>query len=158
MISMADGTFKPVEQIVVGDVIKTMSIDGLDSNNEDAWKTFETTSFSATPATSTVTNVLDSSWSEYYLINGNLGITFEHPVLVKRDIDYIFTRISNIMIGDFMLNESRDWIEVNTVENIVANVPTINLNVEVFDLYFANGLLVHNLADPGKGPIGPKFQ
>ena len=58
------------------------------------------------------------------------------------------------MIGDFMLNENNEWIEITTIEKIEANVQTINLNVEVFDLYYANGLLVHNLADPGKGPSG----
>ena len=57
-----------------------------------------------------------------------------------------------------MLNENGDWIEVNTVEKIKANIPTINLNVEVYDLYFANGLLVHNLQDPGKHGGGPNFE
>jgi hypothetical protein len=155
---MADGTFKPIEQIVVGDVIKTLSINGLDSNDENAWKNFMSTEFSATPATSTVVNVLDSTWIEYYKINGTLNITFEHPVFVKRDIDYMFSRVYNLMIGDLMLNENNEWVEITTIEKVEATVQTVNLNVEVFDLYYANGLLVHNLADPGKGPIGPKLQ
>ena len=162
LITMADGTFKPIEQIQIGDVIQTVSIDGLDTSDENAWKTFNMTSFSSSNLTSTVVGLQDDRWSEYYVINGNLNITFEHPVLVKRDIDYLFTRIANLMIGDYMLGEGGNWVEVETIERIEAEVQTVNLNVEDCDLYFTNGLLVHNSANleksPGPAPSGPGLQ
>jgi hypothetical protein len=154
LVTMADGTFKPIEQIQIGDVIKTVSIDGLDSSDGNAWKLFTTTSFSYVNQNSTVVGILDDSWNEYYVINGNLNITFEHPVFVKRDIDYVFTRVINLMIGDYMLSEGGNWVEVETIEKITANVQTINLNVEDCDLYFTNGLLVHNSENVEKLPQG----
>ena len=154
LITMADGSFKPVEEIVIGDLIKTVSIDGLDSSDEDAWKVYTSTSFSSTPMISTVMNILDDTWIEYYTINGSLNITFEHPVFVKRDIDYLFTRVVDLMLGDFILDETGNWVEVTTIDKIESSVQTININVEDSDLYFANGLLVHNLAGVDKSISG----
>ena len=151
---MADGSFKPVEEIVIGDLIKTVSIDGLDSSDEDAWKVYTSTSFSSTPMISTVMDIMDDTWIEYYTINGSLNITFEHPIFVKRDIDYLFTRVVDLMLGDLILDETENWIEVTTIDKIESNVQTININVEDSDLYFANGLLVHNLAGVDKSPSG----
>jgi len=155
LVTMADGSFKPVEEIVIGDIVKTVSIDGLDSSDEDAWKVYTSTSFSSTSATSTVRGIMDDTWSEYYTINGSLNITFEHPVFVKRDIDYLFTRVVNLMLGDLILDEAGNWIEVTTIDKVTANVQTININVEDSDLYFANGLLVHNYVNVDKSISGP---
>jgi len=45
LILLPDGSSKKIEDLELGDLVKTVSITGLDSEQEDAWKTFSTDMF-----------------------------------------------------------------------------------------------------------------
>ena len=45
LVTLADGSTKLIEELELGDLVKTVSIEGLDSEVEDAWKTFTSSSF-----------------------------------------------------------------------------------------------------------------
>lgn len=148
MITLADGTKKAIEELEIGDVLKTVSITGLDSENENAWKTFATTAFESAESSSTVVAIQKSQFTSYFLLNNKLKITFEHPLLINRDGNYFFSRANDIVLGDLLLDEVNGWISIVSKERIDTNVNVVNINVESQDTYFAEGFLVHNLIDP----------
>jgi len=150
LITLADGMTKAIEDLEIGDILKTVAIEGLDSANENAWKTFTTSSFSSTESSSTVVGIQKSQFSYYFLINDSLEITLEHPMLVKRNGQYSFVRANDVLVGDSLLDEYGQWIEITSKVRVDQTVNVVNINVESQDTYFASGYLVHNLIDPSQ--------
>lgn len=148
LITMADGSLRAIESLEIGDQVQTLAIDGLDSEVEDAWKTFSTQQFQSTPGVSTVTALQKAQFGYYFDVNDRLKITFEHPVLVRRNDTYQFLRAVDLVVGDHMLQADGSWVEIHSIVRHNTTVPVVNINVESQDTYFAQGLLVHNLNDP----------
>jgi hypothetical protein len=147
-IAMADGTIKLVEDIIVGDVVKALSIAGL-SEDEAAWRTWSTPNFQSTESTTIITHAFHGSYprsTTISLAQGDpLKITHEHPVLSKRGGDSAFRRVDALLVGDDVYNgTSGTWINITNIEIIEANVQTVSLGAETADNYFAQGILVHN--------------
>ena len=78
LILLPDGSSKKIEDLELGDLVKTVAITGLDSEQEDAWKTFTTDTFTPSEESSVVMGIQKSQYGYYFLINQELKITFEH--------------------------------------------------------------------------------
>ena len=148
MVEMGDGTFKKVEDLELGEVVKSLAITGLDTNIEDNWKEFYTNNFEYEEGLSIITNIFDNSFTQYYIINNNLKLTFEHPVFIKRAEVCIFTQTENVVIGDYIFKENGQFELITSIDIIDDYVQTININIEENDVYFADGVLVHNVLEP----------
>jgi hypothetical protein len=148
MVEMGDGTFKKVEDLELGEVVKSLAIAGLDTNIEDNWKEFYTADFEYEEGLSIITNIFDNSFTEYYVINNKLKLTFEHPVFIKRAEVCMFIQTENLVIGDYIFKENGQFELVTSIDIIGDYVQTININIEENDVYFADGILVHNIAPP----------
>ena len=156
LVLMDDGTSKKIQDVVVGDVVKSLSIAGL-SNEEDAWKTWSTVEgdFTSSNTNTTITEIATEIFSEYYTLTfnvneeaKNLKVTGEHPVLVKReDLSVAFIQVGDIVAGDsirYFPNNS--WSVLTSVVKTNGNtIPTYNLGN-----YFANGVVVHNAENVDK--------
>ena len=148
MVEMGDGTFKKVEDLELGEVVKSLSIKDLDTNIEDNWKEFYTADFEYEEGLSVITNISDNSFEEYYIINNNLKLTFEHPIFIKRAEVFMFTQTENLVIGDYIFKVNGQFELITSIDIIGDYVQTININIEENDVYFADGILVHNLPPP----------
>jgi hypothetical protein len=148
LVEMGDGTFKKVEDLELGEVVRSLSIKDLDASIEDNWKEFYTADLEYEEGLSVITNISDSTFGEYYVINGNLKLTFEHPVFIKRAEVCMFTQTDGLVIGDYIFKENDEFEIVSSIDIIDEHVQTININIEENDVYFANGILVHNRALP----------
>ena len=171
-ISMADGTFKAVEDLQPGDQLVAASMPGL-GLGEDDWHSWSAnaSSFAISDATTTVKAVRESKFYGYRRFNnGLLNITTEHPILVRRGSEVKFVRASEVLVGDSMFVDKNGvvrWEEITSHE-IVAQpwgdsaegidlrgepvVTVYELDCERHDVYFADGVLVHNVEvpdDPG---------
>ena len=168
-ISMADGTFKAVEDLQPGDQLAAASLSGL-GLGEDDWKgwTSDASSFAISGAITTVHAVRESKFYGYRRFNnGLLNITTEHPILVRRGSEVKFVRASEVLVGDSMFvdkNGSIKWEEITSHEIIAQPwgdsaegvdlrgepvVTVYELDCERHDVYFADGVLVHNVEVPG---------
>ena len=147
LVEMGDGTFKKVEDLELGEIVRSLSIKDLDVDIEDNWKEFYTADFEYEEGLSVITNISDSGFREYYIINGNLKLTFEHPVFIKRAEVYMFTQTDGLVIGDYVFKENGEFEIVSSIDIIDEYVQTINIGIEENDVYFANGILVHNIID-----------
>ena len=148
MVEMGDGTFKKVEDLELGEVVKSLSIKDLDTNIENNWKEFYTNDFEYEEGLSIITNIFDDSFTQYYVINNNLKLTFEHPIFIKRAEVCMFSQTENLVIGDYIFKENGEFELISSIDIIDDFVQTININIEENDVYFADGILIHNIAPP----------
>ena len=149
LLTLANGETKLVEDVVVGDNLLSVNFDGFSLDGEwKSWKRREETLGSVYTNT-TVTNVTVLEFGKYYdFNNGLLKITEEHPVLVKDTVgDIYFKQVRDIVNSDWLLNEDNEWVDITSIELIAVpeRFTTYSFNVEEADVYFANGIIVHNV-------------
>lgn len=96
----------------------------------------------------------------YSINSGLLKLTNEHPIYTKKKSGEIGwasvepeeskedcpdLEIMKLEIGDYIFNETEEWVEIETLEFEEGEIQTYNLKkVEEFNNFFANGFLVHN--------------
>ena len=152
-VTMADGSLKNMEDLVLGDELRTFDIPGAPDTddykywlNPDAWRTDSTDGFAIT--TTKVTHIKKGSYKAHYVINGFLKVTHEHLIFVNRGGSYSFTPASKLIVGDRLLTESLEEIEITDIQIKPKEILTVEIDVEDKDFYFANGILAHNLPAP----------
>lgn len=159
LIEMSGGTFKPIEDVAVGDEVVSYNIETL-SYEEDAWIDWYARYriFGEKTVSTVISNTLGRNGT-YYLINNNLKITNEHPMLMKKGDTITWERMDSLKVGNSIFNSDLEWVEVTSIERVDVEFQTGNLDVEQVDNYFAGGILVHNaeqeLVDKDDGPDGP---
>lgn len=144
-ITLQSGVQQPISSIVRGDVLRSYNITGLNTGNEDAWRTFAAGSLVATPSTTTVVAVLKSTYTYFYRINDSLEATMEHPLLTKRGPNWVFVQAKDLRVGDYLFKNGTA-ILVRTIVQVNGTVDVWSLDVEPYDIYLANGYVVHNAA------------
>jgi len=161
-VLMADGTTKNIENVQVGDSVMSMNIPDLpSSDNWDTYKDFTTSNLdSATLTTSSVhsNTTIESkeSYEEIGLSNGTtLKVTEHHPFFIYRDGNYKWAKPISEFDGDLFLRDKdklvtkdKELITINTIQSVVSSSDVYDLNVEDSDVYFVDGVLVHNKAGP----------
>ena len=83
------------------------------------------------------------------VINGQYRVTYEHMIFAKRGDIYQFIRVDGLQVGDRFLDASKNEIEITNIEQVYVMSSTVELDVEENDMYFADGILVHNFYDSG---------
>ena len=152
LLTLANGETKKVEDVVLGDTLLSLAINGL-SDAETIYREFNVSAanYSDEYTSAVVSDIYVDTYSSYYNINnGQLKLTLEHPVLVKTSDDIVvFKVIKDVLVGDSMLNQNNEWILVNSNTLVQTESPfmTYAFNVENKDVYFASGILVHNVMD-----------
>ncbi len=132
-IFMQDGTHKNIESVQVGDMV--VNYDEI-SNKK---------------ISGTVAKTFIHQVDHYLIINGNLKVTTNHPLYVNGK----WLAAGNIHIGDTLMNENGQDVDVFSIVKIYEKVPVYNLEVnpgtdsesEVCGpghSYFAGGVLAHN--------------
>jgi hypothetical protein len=136
----------------------TFRIPGLaqSDNSEDwyptsKWSTNSTSNFTKT--TTKVSHIRTGPFWRHYVINGQYRVTYEHMIFAKREGTYQFIRVDGLRLGDFFLDVNKDEIEITNIEQVYVMSSTVELDVEENDMYFADGILVHNFYDSGSYKI-----
>lgn len=127
-ILMADGSYKNIEDIEIGDNILTK-------------KDF----FSMQFVPAEVKKLMRHDVSEYLVINGKIKITPVHVVWLNGK----WMPISEAQIGDVLLNKDHQEVKITSIERVVEPVKVYNFEVEKQHTYFAEDIYVHN--DKGGG-------
>jgi hypothetical protein len=148
LISMADGSFKRIEQLVPGDSLKSINIEGLplDETLHFAWTSQNP---NITIADTIVVNATKVEAFALYNINaGLLKATAEHVHLVKRETVYMFVQSSELLVGDILLDGQLTEIVITSVEHErLPETQSVNvylIDVETIDLFIANNIVTHN--------------
>jgi hypothetical protein len=165
-ITMADGTTKNIEDLNIGDWVRAATVPGmpLDFDEEDTWSEWTGTPHGnppgsvwatayydiqeinrVTPASASIQNIYFDYYDNYYLINGSLKATYEHPFFIIRDGSYQFKTTVSLQPGDKLFKINNEFEEILSVEFVNEPLETVNFDVESLDVYFGGGYLMHNV-------------
>lgn len=128
-ITMADDTYKNIENIQIGDLVKSYDPD--------------TQMIVTTEVTRTFRHAAEEMADHYLIINNNLRVTPRHKIFVNNK----WIIAGEIKIGDKILDINGKQVTVSKIEKIYQKVPTYNFEVDQIHTYFAEDIVVHN----GKG-------
>ncbi len=122
-ITMADGSVKNIQDIVVGDEIAT-------------YDSSRTKKLIKAKVVETFQHVVPG----YIVINDSIKVTPEHRFFINDG----WQMIGQAKVGDFMLNESGDYVRIQSIEKVDKTVAVFNFHIENYHTYLANGIYVHN--------------
>ncbi len=128
-ILMEDGTARNIEDIRIGDKIKTRSSERLSSLVPD-----------------TVSKTFRHAVSDYLTINGTLNVTWVHRIFLNN----AWHEAGEAEIGDTLLDENGNSVKIISIEKHVGQFVVYNLTTFEYHTFFANGFYVHN--EKGMGP------
>ena len=149
-ITMSDGTTKLIEELVVGDTLMSFDIEGLplDSDTNEVLTTWNTNEIVGNLSQTTIVNIVAKPSDNTILINNLLRTTEYHRHLVKHPTGWRFIQAKDVLVGQFLLDINNNEIEVTSVDIIEETVTIYQMDVEDIDLFYAEGILTHNLKQP----------
>jgi hypothetical protein len=144
---MADGSFKNIEDLYIGDEVMAADIPGLgdketDINNLSLWSSEDISGTSKT--TANVTNVVIRSYGQHYVINDTIKITYEHIIPAKQNNLWKFIKVEDLNVGDVIVDENLSNVIVVSKILVEETVETVSIDIENKDIYFVEGLMAHN--------------
>ena len=155
-IEMADGSFKDVEDLEIGDWVLSMNMPGqLDEDEENWQKCRFSDSDDFTQHSASVQDInFDFSYNYWNINEGQELITGEHemlyrpsPVLFPNNQVWGWQVAPNMNVGGTLMDKNGNEIEIMSLENIINNddgFEVVQIDVEPLDVYFGRTFLVHN--------------
>ncbi len=147
MVTLSDGTQKPIEQLVIGDTLKSYNIDTLPlySDDETVLNTWSSSNITGNYDVATVTSIIPDTSHGVWIINNLLKTTGRHRHLIKRDGVWSFIEAYQVVVGDIMLDINNNEVEVTSKTTDSSDYTIYKLDVENLDVFYANDILTHNL-------------
>lgn len=162
-VLMSDNSYTNIENVVTGSFLKIRNISGLPDESDGyankcgnyLWKTWNTSSLSI-PSQSNV-EVIDV-WPDlftdsYTVINGDKKFgTFTNLLASGDTLIWNFKPTIELSIGDYLADEDGQELEITSISVVSSSTqlfPISEINVEPQDYYYANGVLIHNVACQG---------
>ena len=126
-VLMADGSYKPIEELSVGDYV--MSYDNTTEKNV------------ASRVTKTISNTLEEAGPYYVVVNNLLRVTPSHKFLLNGE----WRGIGEAKVGDYMTDINGSSVMITNLTKVYEKSPTYNIEVEGTHNYYPAGLMVHNV-------------
>ena len=157
-VELVDGEIIPIEDLVVGDKIKSYHIENLpdESLGLERYRGFNLEETTGKEGSTEVKNVWFDFNAGYLNINkGLLKVTSEHEFWVlnknvEPENEYMlpigkwgFKKAASLKVGDVLFGKN-ELIDIESIEWNHTEVEVVNINVEPVDVYFVNNILVHN--------------
>ena len=153
LINMYDGSQRQVQDIEVGDVVKSYQPLGMPDETMD-YVSYTTTDLSGSYDSGSIvvrtfTDVAYTFYG-YYLLNGSIKI----PLQSKSSDAYYFVKQSGtwgwrnpyqIAVGNYFLDTDGNELEITSKTEVQEDISWYSLDVEDIDTYFSSNILVHNL-------------
>ena len=144
-ISLKNGVVLPIEKITAGQTLLSFDLQTLQKSQKyDTLLKLKTNNFQGIFKEMPVKNIWKNIAEYYYSINDKLKITGDHIVLAKRDKIYYWTKVENLLIGDYLFTEFNIFEKIETIIIIKEKVKVFNLEVNHIFNYFADSYLIHN--------------
>jgi len=135
LITMADGSVKPVQDVKTGDVLLSL----LDSENFYSNSKFEL-------GQSVVTEMNKFEAEQIVNINnGELVSSVNHIHIVKSGEGWSTMKADLLMVGDIMMDVTGEEFEIASLEIKEEAQTVYQISLDKQHLYFANEILTHNI-------------
>jgi hypothetical protein len=144
IITLSDGSTKLIQDIQVGDVLKSIDVSGM-PQPADEWYSWSSDTLNYVDSTSTVINFTTYEFDSVVNINeGRLIATDSHNHVVKQNGVWYIRTTSELNVGDVLLDIDNTEFEITSLV-IIAELTTVyDVDVNNSNLYFANNVLTHN--------------
>jgi hypothetical protein len=145
LITMYDESTKQIQDIDVGDVVKSYQPIGLpDESSGNPYALYSTTDLSGSFASgSVVIDIYSEEVPSYWLANNSIKYTYKSHHFVKKDDTWSFNLY--IEVGNSLLDKDGNEVEITSISEVLESETFYSLNVEDIDTYFQSDILVHNL-------------
>ena len=147
----------PIESLQPGDVVLSLAVPGLDVDvpfrAQYDWQSTEGL-VDARIRQAEVSQVTLGEHDGFFVINGRIKVTFEHPFLVRRGDQWGFCSADLLRIGDTLVTPDLIEEPINTIERISGRVRTVSITIPGTNTYLADGAWVHNDLAKAAGPSG----
>ena len=154
LIQMYDNSTKQVQDIQIGDVVKSYKPAGLpDETFKYDWTNYSTTDLGGSVSSgSVVVRTFVHNHYGHYLVNGSIKIPVMNQSMMKgaryflkQGDTWSFAKPSDISVGDYLFDKDGNEVEVTSVSEVGEDNPYYSLDVEDIDTYFTSEILVHNI-------------
>lgn len=162
IVTMADGRRVPIEMLAPGELVASLVVPGLKTDvpfgRQYEWmSTWGLAGASLKPAR--LSSVQLGEHDGFFLINGRIKATFEHPFLIRREHEgqdaWGFCAAELLRVGDILITRqpgaTGDGLAeepIVTVERIAGRVRTVALCVPGTNTFLADGAWTHNTFGP----------
>ena len=163
-VLMSDNSYTNIENVVTGSFLKIRNISGLPDESDGyankcgnyLWKLWETSSLSI-PSQSNVE--VTEKWADRYtdsytVINGDKKFgTFTNLLTSGSENKWKFKPTIELSVGDYLAGEDGQPLKITSFSVVSSSTqvfPISEINVEPQDYYYANGVLIHNVACQGE--------
>ena len=164
-LTLADGTQKEIQELAIGDELLSLRMPNAQTEDEHpviasevSYAEYCITELGESEiVTSKIINMFFDFSDTYYVFNGNIKVTGEHPFFVKiPDGYYLPTEgqsseefwcweyVRNLGVGQIMYDKDMKEVPIDTIEEIEKEIEIVNIDVDGNNTYFAEGILVHN--------------
>ncbi|MGO1072705.1 Hint domain-containing protein [Lysobacter sp. CA199] len=151
-VMLWDNGTKAIGELRPGDTVIGIYVDGMLDASTAGWEQWTAPTGTLTDAVLIpvdVVTVMLSSYTSYYLINGTMRATFEHPFLVDRAGTMRWVTAADLQVGDGLITDTLETASVESVRLINQPMRVANINVEQVDNYLAQllpgcSVLTHN--------------
>jgi hypothetical protein len=149
-VTLSNGLTKPIENVVVGDVLKAPIIPTY-PNGEDISQWYPASKWSIENIQNLeyedtiVTNVRHTIESAFYHINEQFKVTGDHYVFVKKGLTWQFAQVDELEVGDYFKNGSNEEILITKKVKVNDATMVVDIDVEDNDLFLADGIITHNI-------------
>jgi len=158
LVRLADGRLVPVERLRPGEEVASLDIAGLardaDWKAQYDWRTPAGID-AVHPRTASVGRVRHGRHDGFFVINGRVKTTFEHPFLIRRGGQTGFCSAELLRVGDRLVRHDLADEPIASIERVQRTVRTIALHVPGTNVYLADGVWVHNDAESETSSSGP---
>ena len=148
LITLHDNTQVPIETLKVGDILKSVQIEGLeDTNNVVKLKKWKNNELTLLDTSSKVSEISKETVPVTLTFNeGLLEGSTRHVQLIKREGEWRFLRFGEIKVGDIFINENQEEIEIQTIDMKTTPTEVYRVVLEVpSHIFYANNVITHNV-------------
>ena len=145
LITLEDDETKEIELLKVGEKLLSYSIEGIENTQDESLlgKT-KVNNFEGEFSYQLIKNIWKNTFESYYKINNELSITEDHYVICKKNDEYYWIQVENLLIGDSLFKLDNSFEEIKDIQKIEEEKTVYNIQVNSIYTFFANGYLVHN--------------
>lgn len=147
LVTLSNGTQVRIEDLLEGDSLRTVEIKDLyDTNIAENLLKWSSDTLILKEGRNTIDHIRSMRAEETILINGGLlEATPMHIQLIRRNRMWMYERIKDVRVGDYLLGHGNNLIKVESVETLNEVKTVYPLSIDKVHNFYANGILTHNV-------------
>jgi len=164
-LTLVDGTQREIQELAIGDELLSLRMPNAQTEEEHpviasdvAYADYCIVELGESELVSAkIINMFFDFADTYFLINGEIKVTGEHPFFVKipdgfylsitgqnSEEFWAWEYVRNLEVGQIMYDKDMNEVSIDSIEEIEEEIEIVNIDVDTNNTYFAEGILVHN--------------